>query len=233
MATCGRRVVNLFLACCASQADPVTAYRLNDDGTVATSFGYGHLPTTAPAYNVFAFTTTGANDAGVIAVNAAPFTTGLIAATTGKVGVGFLLSGLDAVTDLETAMLLLQFNGSLQTQFTALAKYTSGAFAYNFRSGAANATVLDDTGALTPAGAKFGLLMDFDAGTVSYYLNTTLIGVASESLQNIGWFPALYVENDSNVGAGHAASGAIVLDAAALSEYGFPAGTKNWAGVTI
>lgn len=226
--------MNIFLGCCASQASvPAATYKLDDAGSIATSFGYGHLPTTAPEYNVFSFTTTGANDAGVIAVNAAPFTTGLIAATTGKVGVGFLLSGLDAVTDLETAMLLFQFNGSLQTQFTALAKYTSGAFAYNFRSGAANATVLDQSGALTPAGAKFGLLMDFDAGTVSYYLNTTLVGVASESLQNIGWFPALYVENDSNVGAGHAVSGAIVLNAAALSTYGFPAGTKTWAGVTI
>lgn len=51
------------------------AYPLDDDGTLATAFGYTLLPMDAPGYQTGTYTQTGVA-AGLIALNSAAFTTG-------------------------------------------------------------------------------------------------------------------------------------------------------------
>ena len=220
----------------STQTAPSGAYVLDDDGTIAASFGYGAMPATAPAYRVVDYTTVGgATGNAAIASSIAPFTTGLVAPAAGKVGFGMLISAIDAVDGMSILLQTLQWTGAaVTTRVLMKTERAAGVFNYTFSSGTlGGGTTGDFTAAITPAGAKLGIVLEYDTNAIKYYLNGTLIGTASQALDPaIGWFPSLVATDNAAIGAGAHLNATLILDAADLATY-VPAGVKDYLDNTI
>ena len=236
--------MNLFLACCASQADHVTAYRLDDDGTNAATFLQSWLQTVSPDRLRATYTTTG-NTASSVAlpasIVAAP---GLVTLVEGlPVVCGFTINALPAVEDCSPINFgLYNFGGSGSVLLNAEISKTDGVTTGEIKaqSGTFPPSVtqfgVSYLGELV--GAKIAIQATLASGSLAakIWVNGTLLGTSTGISTNGGVIALMQILDGATSDPGGVIDISCVPTVAAGLDatYGtFTAGAVDMTGITI
>ena len=213
----------------------LTAYPLNDDGTVAASFGVGWLETDAPDYTSADYTYTGAATGG--AVFATPSSANLLTsqavlvdATTTR-SVEAIVNGVSAT---EGYSLRLGVGVLAADSSTVLHELSVSIGAYAGPDNIWNATGTDGPHTRTSAAAGFLLGMDFIGSTGKILMKTTdgIIESSTTFTPPVRVVATLQIQDNGEVAAGETASMGLVVPAADYT-LPCPSGAKNLLGQVI
>lgn len=232
--------MNLFLACCASQADPVTSYRLNDDGTNAATFGVVHLPTIAPAYTRATYTLTATSQTLIAfpaSVTASPGIVTLVADT--PLVCGFTIHSVPSAGDIGNIIFqIYNYQGAGSVLFNAVVTKdtdaTTGTIQAQFGTFPPSVASFGTayTGDLTDAKIAFELTLSGGDLSAKFFVNGTLLGTSTPIATDGGVFADLLISDGTGTGV---IDISCVPDAASLATgYGtFSTGAVDMTGVTI
>ena len=217
-----------------------SAYPLNDDGTMATAFGYAFTPANAPAYQRVDWTVDNSITTEGVAAPASPFTApALIDFLAGSdvIGIGYTIPAIPA--NPIANKLYFQMNGWTGV---ALGDKVWTAVANDGPASAAQVTITSGSSDIrklvvgTLNGVKVGYEIDEPTGVVTVIVNGEDVAQTLAPLTNTGTGKGHFFDlvlKDANCTLGDVLSHQLVTAASSLTSYGFNNGAKDIGGVAI